>query len=58
MRNGTLRAESSAVAAEVVSARVPLTAGVRYRFGLMVGSSAALNIVKSSCHVTAMIVRG
>ena len=45
------------VASVAVSARVPLTAGVRYRFGVVVESSSALNVVKSSCHVTAMIVR-
>jgi len=46
------------VAAVAVNARVPLTAGVRYLFGVMVESSSAVNLVKSSCHVTAMIVRG
>jgi hypothetical protein len=45
------------VASVALSARVPLTAGVRYRFGAMVDSSSAFNAAKSSCHVTAMIVR-
>jgi hypothetical protein len=45
------------VAAATATALVPLAPGQTYRFGPVVTSTATVNLAKSSCHTTALILR-